>query len=250
MDPPVVFLAAVALLLVLTPLAGPLGVFLVAAVPVVDFRPLVVEAVEGRVVPVGFLSPTLVGVLEAGAPAGFLEAAEVGVLFLSGVPVVVVVVFLTSPLVWGLDTPLVRRLWAVLGREPGPVLVRPVVPVFVLTGALLVVLALGSSEALLSVLVAGLSLAGSGWGSPWSISPAAGWPVTSSIGSAAWLGSSPMGGDASVMGLDSSVSIGSSTAVATPSGFISPQWWWSVSAEERWRTRHSHADATGLENVW
>lgn len=201
------FLAAAAL--VLTSLA--VVVFLVAVV--VDFAPLV--AVEA------FFSPTLAAVLEAGAPAvpvGFLEGAEVVLLFLSGAGVV----FLATPLVWGLDTPFERRLWDVLGREPDVVLVEVAVPGFVLAVALLVVLALASSEVLLLVLAAGVSLACSGWGSTWSISAAGCCAISSSAGLPAWLGSCPAPGAASFTGLDSNVSIGSSAAVATPSGFISP----------------------------
>lgn len=86
------FLAAVAVVLDLTPLAVVDGVFL-AAVPVADFALLVFGPV-----PVAFFSPTLVVVLEAGAPAvpvGFLDRAEVGVLFLSAAGVV----FFATPLV-------------------------------------------------------------------------------------------------------------------------------------------------------
>lgn len=213
-------LAAAAVLLVLTSLAAADDVFFVAVVPLADFTPLVV-AEAGRAVPAGFFSPTLAEVLEAGAPAvpvGFLEAAEVGVLFLSGVAEV----FLATPLVWGLDTPLVRRFWAVLGRALDAVLVWPALPGFVLAAALLVVLALGSAAGLPLVLAGGVSLVGSGWGSPWPISPTDCCPITSSAGLAAWLASSPTGGAASFTGLDSNVSIGSNAAVATPSGFISP----------------------------
>lgn len=200
----------------MTPLAVVDGVFLAAVVPVVDFAPLVAGEA-----PVAFFSPTLL--LETGAPAvpvGFLEGAVVGV---------VVVVFLTAaggvflatPLVWGLDTPFERRLWDVLGLEPDVVLVELVVAGFVLAVALLVVLALESSEVLLLVLAAGVSLVWAGWESPWPVPPA-GCCGISSTGLAAWLGSCPTAGAASFTGLDSNVSIGSSAAVTTPSGFISP----------------------------
>lgn len=53
-----------------------------------------------------------------------------------------------------------------LGREPGVVLVGLVAPGFVLAGALLVVLALGSPEVLLLVLAAAVSLDWSECGSP------------------------------------------------------------------------------------
>lgn len=91
-------------LLVLTPFAVVDGVFLTAAVPVVDFAPLV--AGEG---PVAFFSPTFAVVLEAGAPAvpvGFLVDADAVVLFLSRAGVA----FFAMPLVWGFDTPFERRL--------------------------------------------------------------------------------------------------------------------------------------------
>lgn len=86
------FLAAAAVVLDLTPLVVVEGVFL-AAVPVPDFALLVLGPV-----PVAFFSPTLVAVLEAGAPAvpaGFLDGAEVRVLFLSAAGVV----FFATPLV-------------------------------------------------------------------------------------------------------------------------------------------------------
>lgn len=53
-----------------------------------------------------------------------------------------------------------------LGREPGAVLVELVAPGFVLAGALLVVLALESTEVLLLVLAAAVSLDWSECGSP------------------------------------------------------------------------------------
>lgn len=196
----------------MTPLAVVDGVFLAAAVPVIGFAPLVA-------VPVAFFSPTLV--LEAGAPAGavgFLVEAVVGVLFLTAAGGA----FLASPLVWGLDMPFERRLWDVLGREPDVVLAALVAAGFVLAVALLVVLALESPEVLLLVLAAGVSLAWSGWDSTWPVSPTGCCGISSSAGLAAWLGSCPTVGSASFTGLDSNVSIGSSAAVATPSGFISP----------------------------
>lgn len=205
--------AAAAAVLVLTPLAAVGAVFLAAVVPVIGFAPLVAGEA-----PVGFFSPTLL--LEAGAgavPVGFLEGAGVGVLFLTAAGAG----FLAAPLVWGLDTPFARRLWVVLGRDPG-VLAGLAVPGFVLAVALLVVLALGSPEVLFPVLAAGVSLAWSGWGSAWPVSPT-GCCGISSAGLAAWLGSCPTAGAASFTGLDSNVSIGSSAAVATPSGFISPR---------------------------
>lgn len=88
------FLAAAAAdVLDFTPLAVAEGVFLAAGAPGVVLAPLV-----AGLAPVGFLSPTLVVLLEAGAPtvpAGFLEGAVVGVLFLSAAGVV----FLATPLV-------------------------------------------------------------------------------------------------------------------------------------------------------
>lgn len=197
------------MLLLLTPLTGVDEVFLAAVVPVADFAPLVVGAA-----PAAFFSPTLF--LDAGAPAGpvgFLVGAVVGVLFLTAA----VGVFLATPLVWGLDTPFERRLWDVLGREPVVVLVGLVVPGFVLAVVLLVVLPLDSPEDLSLVLAAGVSLAWSGWGSTWPISPAGCCGISSPPGLAASLGSCA----ASFTGLDSNVSIGSSAAVTTPSGFIS-----------------------------
>lgn len=77
----------------LTPLAVEDGVFLAAGAPVEDF----VLLREG-LTPGAFFSPTLVVLLEAGAPvvaAGFLEEAEVGVLFFSAAGVV----FFATPLV-------------------------------------------------------------------------------------------------------------------------------------------------------
>lgn len=199
----------------MTPLAVVDGVFLAAVVPVVDFAPLVAGAAPGA-----FFSPTLL--LEAGAgpavPVGFLEGAVVGVLFLTAAGGV----FLATPLVWGLDTPFERRLWDVLGRDPDVVLVGLVAPGFVLAVVLLVVLALESSEFLLLVLAAGVSLALSGWGSTWPVSPTGCCGISSPTGLAAWSGSCPTAGAASFTGLDSNVSIGSSAAVTTPSGFISP----------------------------
>lgn len=188
------------------------GVFL-AAVPVIDFAPLVAGAA-----PVVFFSPTLL--LEAGAPVrpvGFLVAAVVGVLFLTATGGV----FLDTPLVWGLDMPFERRLWDVLGRGPGAVLVGLVVLGLDLAVGLLEVLALDSPEVLLLVLAAGVSLVWSGWGSS---CPTGCCGISSSTGLAAWLGSCPPAGAgaASFTGLDSNVSIGSRAAVTTPSGFISP----------------------------
>lgn len=110
-----------------------------------------------------------------------------------------------------------------LDREPAVGLVGLVVVGFVLVVALLVVLALESPEVLLLVLAAGVSLACSGWGSTWLISPTGCCGISSSIGLAAWLGSCPTAGAPSFPGLDSSASIGSSAAVETPSGFISPR---------------------------
>lgn len=208
------FLAAAAVVLVLTPFAFVDVVFLAAAVPVVDFAPLVAGAA-----PVAFFSATLV--LVSGAPAGpvgFLVGAVVGVLFLTAAGGA----FFATPLVWGLVTPFERRLWDELGCEPDVVLVELVVPGFVLAVALLVVLALDSPEGLLLVLPAGVSLTWSGWGSPWPVSSTGCCGISSSPGLAAWLGSCNKAGAASFTGSDSNVSIGSSAAVATPSGFISP----------------------------
>lgn len=149
------FLAAV--LVAFTPLVGTAGVFF-AAVPVVAFTPLVAAGAEvGRVVPVGFFSPTLVVVLVEGTTA--VPTGLLGVVF-SGAPVVV---FLATPLVCGLETPLVSRLWAVLGRDPGPVvvLIVAVVPGFVLAAGALV-LAFGSAAALLFPVLVGATWAGSG----------------------------------------------------------------------------------------
>lgn len=199
----------------MTPLAVVDGVFLAAVVPVIDFAPLVAGAA-----PVAFFSPTLV--LEAGAevvPVGFLAGAGVGVVFFTAAGGV----FFATPLVCGLDTPFERRLWDVLGRDPVVVLVWVLVPGFVLVAvALLGVLALGSPDVLLLGFAAGLSLAWSGWGSTWSVSAAGCCGISCSTGLAAWLASCPAAGAASFTGLDSNVSIGSSAAVATPSGFISP----------------------------
>lgn len=149
------FLAAV--LVALTSLVGAAGVFF-AAVPVVAFTPLVAAGAEvGRVVPVGFFSPTLVVVLVEGTTA--VPTGLLGVVF-SGAPVVV---FLATPLACGLETPLVSRLWAVLGRDPGPVvvLIVAVVPGFVLAAGALV-LAFGSAAALLFPVLVGATWAGSG----------------------------------------------------------------------------------------
>lgn len=149
------FLAAV--LVALTSLVGAAGVFF-AAVPVVAFTPLVAAGAEvGRVVPAGFFSPTLVVVLVEGTTA--VPTGLLGVVF-SGAPVVV---FLATPLVCGLETPLVSRLWAVLGRDPGPVvvLIVAVVPGFVLAAGALV-LAFGSAAALLFPVLVGATWAGSG----------------------------------------------------------------------------------------
>lgn len=143
------FLAAAAVL-VLTPLVLVDGVFLVAMVLAGGFAP------AGEA-PAAFFSPTLAVFLGAAATAAvFLEGAEAGVLFLSKAGVGV---FFATPFVWGLDTPFDRRLWDVLGRDPGADLVWLG---FVLAGALLVVLALGSAEVLLLVLAAGVSLAFAG----------------------------------------------------------------------------------------
>lgn len=147
------FLAAVRVLLVFTPLAVEGGVFFAAVVPVAGFAPLVV--------PVGFFSPTLL--LDVGAvvdPVVFLSGAGAGAGagFLSGA----VGVFFVTPLVWGLDVPLDRRLCGVLVREPGVLLAGLLVPGLVLGAVLLVVLAFGSPEVLLLVLAAGASLAFSG----------------------------------------------------------------------------------------
>lgn len=199
---------------ILTPLAVVDAVFLVAVVPVADFALLVAGEAAG-----GFFS-ILVVILGAGAPTvpvGFLEAAEAGVLFLSKAGVV----FLATPLVVGLDTPLERRLWDVLGREPDVDLVRLAGLGFVFAVVLLVVFALGSPEVLLLVLAAGVSLACSGWGSTLLASPTGCGSISSPTGLAAWFGSCPKPDAASFTGSDSKVSIGSSAAVATPSGFIS-----------------------------
>lgn len=196
----------------LTPLAVVDGVFLAAVVPVIGFAPLVA-------VPVDFFSATLL--LEAGVPTGpvgFLVEAVVGVLFLTAAGGA----FLASPLVWGFDTPFERRLWDGFGREPDVALAGLAPPGFVLAVALLVFLALESPEVLLLVLAAGVSLAWSGSGSTWPVSPTGCCGISSSTGLAAWFGSCPIVGSASFTGLDSNVSIGSSAAVATPSGFISP----------------------------
>ena len=204
------FLAGAAVvLLVLTPLAGTGAGLLAAVVPVIDFTP----SVAGDA-PVGFFSPTLL--FRAGdgvVPVGFLTGAVVGVVFLTAAGAG----FFATPLVWGLVVPFERRLWVVLVLDPVEVLLGAVVPGFVLLdGALLVVLALESPVVLLPVL-AGVSLAWFGFASP--VSSMVGCDTSSVPGLAAWLPSSPA---ASFTGLDSSVSIGSCTAVATPSGFISP----------------------------
>lgn len=146
--------AVVGVLLVFTPLAVEGGVFFAAVVPVVGFAPLV--AVPA---PVAFFSPTLL--LDAGAVVelvGFLSGAGAGEGFLSGA----VGVFFVTPLVWGLDVPLDRRLCGVLVREPGVLLAGLLVPGLVLGVVLLAVLAFGSPEVLLLVLAAGASLALSG----------------------------------------------------------------------------------------
>lgn len=208
------FLAAVRVLLVFTPLAVEGGVFFAAVVPVAGFAPLVAGPA-----PVAFFSPTLL--LGAGAvvdPVVFLSGAGAGAGFLSGA----VGVFLVTPLVWGLDVPLDRRLCGVLVREPGVGLAGLLVPGLVLGVVLLAVLALESPEVLLLVLAAGVSLALSGWGSSWLISAAGCCVAPSPAGLAAWLGSCPPAGASSFIGLDSNVSIGSIAAVVTPSGFISP----------------------------
>lgn len=148
------FLAAVGVLLVFTPLAVEGGVFFAAVVPVIGFAPLVAGPV-----PVAFFSPTLL--LDAGAavdPVVFLSGAGAGAGFLSGA----VGVFFATPLVWGLDVPLDRRLCGVLVREPGVLLAGVLVPGLVLGVVLLAVLAFGSPGVLLLVLAAGASLALSG----------------------------------------------------------------------------------------
>lgn len=157
------FLAAAAVP-VLTPVAVADAVFLAAVVvPVIDFASLVAE------VPVGFFSPTLLLEARAGVvPVVFLIGAGIGAIFFTAAGAV----FFATPLVWGFDTPFERRLWDVLGRDPGVVLVGPVVPGFVLAVALLVVLALESPAVLLLVLAAGVSLAWSGLGSTWPVSAA------------------------------------------------------------------------------
>jgi len=116
------------------------------------------------------------------------------------------------------------RLWGVFDRGPDGVLGELVVVSFVLAVPLLAVLALESPEGLLLGLAAGVSLAWFGCGSACCCN------ISSSTGTLAWLGSCSMGGAASFTGSDSNVSIGSSAAVATPSGFISPEWSCSVSA--------------------
>lgn len=139
------FFAAAVVELVLTPLAA-VGVFL--AVGVVVLAPLV------RVVVVGvFFSPVFRVLLGVGVvPAGFLGVAAIGVLFLSEADVV----FLGTPLVWGLETPLERRLGVLF--VAGVVLVG-VVPGFVFV-VLLGVLDLASLEGFL-LDFAGVSLEGS-----------------------------------------------------------------------------------------
>lgn len=188
------------MLLLFTPLVAVDGVFLAAAGA--GLAPLVAGDDAA-----GFFSATLVLVV-AGA-AGFLAGAVVGVVFLTAA-----VVFLASPLVWGLDTPLDRRLWDVLGREPVVVLLGVLLPGFVLAAVLLGVLVLESPEVLLGVLVAGLSLAWSGLAS--GASPPGCCVSPSSAGLAAWSWSCPAAGGPSL-----AVSIGSIAAVVTPSGFIS-----------------------------
>lgn len=144
-------MAAAGAVLVFTPLAVEGGVFFAAVVPVSGFAPLV-----AGLVPVAFFSPTLL--LDAGAvvdPVVFLSGAGAGVGFLGGA----VEVFLVTPLVWGLDVPLDRRLCGVLVREPGVLLAGLGL---VLGVVLLAVLAFGSPDVLLPVLAAGASLALSG----------------------------------------------------------------------------------------
>lgn len=130
---------------VLTPLVGGAGVFLLAVVPVA-FTPLVVVGAEvGRLAVLG---------------AGLFFSGAVEAMF-----------FLATPLVGGFETPLATRLWAVGGR----VLVVVGAPDFVLLG----VLVFASAEFLvLPVLEAELSLVGSGWGSPCPASTC--WPISSS----------------------------------------------------------------------
>lgn len=94
------FFVAAVVELVLTPLVA-VGVFLAAAV----LAPLV----RGVVVVV-FFSPVFGVLLGVGVvPVGFLGAAVSEVLFLSEAGVV----FLGTPLVWGFETPLARRLGVV-----------------------------------------------------------------------------------------------------------------------------------------
>lgn len=109
------FLAGAVVGVVLTPLAA-VGVFLAAAVAVL--APLVRGLAVGVFFSPGFGVLLGVGVL----PVGFLDADVAVVLFLSEAGVV----FLGTPLVWGLETPLERRLAGVfdaaallLGVEPG-----------------------------------------------------------------------------------------------------------------------------------
>lgn len=188
----------------MTPAAVAGAVFLAAAVVVV------VPVIGFASLPVGFFSPSLL--LAAGA-VGFLAGAAALLFTAAGT------VFFATPLVWGLDTPFERRLWDVLGRDPSVVLVEPVGPGFVLAVALLVGWALESPDVLFVVLAAGVSFAGSGFGSAWSISAAGCCGISPSAGLAAWLGSCPA---ASFAGLDSIVSMGSNATRATPSGFIAP----------------------------
>lgn len=93
------FFAAAVVELALTPLVE-VGVFLAVAV----LAPLVRGVAD-------FFSPVLGVLLGVGVvPVGFLGAAVTGVLFLSEAGVV----FLGTPLVWGLETPLERRLGVLL----------------------------------------------------------------------------------------------------------------------------------------
>lgn len=137
------FFAAAVVELVLTPLV-PVGVFL--AVGVVVLAPLV----RGVAV---FFSPVFGVLLGVGVvPAGFLGAAVIVVLFLSEADVV----FLGTPLVWGLGTPLERRLGVLFVAV---VVLVGVVPGFVFV-VLLGVLDLASPEGFL-LDFAGVSLEGS-----------------------------------------------------------------------------------------
>lgn len=139
------FLAAAVEELVLTPLVA-VGVFL--AVGVAVLAPLVRGVAEGV-----FFSPVfgvLLGVEVV--PVGFLGVAVIGVLFLSEADVG----FLGTPLVWGLETPLERRLGVVFDAVALLVGVVPGLVFVVLLG----VLDLASPEGFL-LDFAGVSLEGS-----------------------------------------------------------------------------------------